>query len=103
MRWFWNGICLGIALTLTGCSESLAPPKRSGEPIGVQFMRTEPAFAGTAFRVLLDFESPGDLAFIGEGSSTQLDPAVAHTGGASLQIPAHTNGFVVKVNANLLT
>ncbi len=101
MRWIWNGVFLGIALTLAGCAASLAPPKRSGEPIGVQFMRTEPAFAGMAFRVLLDFESPGDLAFIGEGASVQLDPAVAHTGGASLQIPVGANGLTVKLNALL--
>ena len=90
-----------VGISISGCSESLSPPKRSGEPIGVQFIKTDSTFIGVPFRVLLDFESAGDLAFIGSGSATILDPAVSHTGNVSLQVPGHTGGFTVKLNALL--
>jgi hypothetical protein len=89
-----------IALVV-GCAKPLAPPVRSGEPVGVQLMRIEPAYVGTTFRVLCDFESPTDLAFIADCPSVRLDPQVAHTGLCSLQVPAGANGFTVKLAALL--
>ena len=71
----------------------IAPPVRTGEPIGVQLMHVEPMFAGSPFRVLLDFESPSDLAFIADHPTVTMDPQVAHTGRASLQVPAKSSGF----------
>ncbi len=94
-------LSLFLILAIPGCTESLAPPKRSGEPIGVQLIKAESSFVGTPFRVLLDFESLSDLTFVGNSSSTILDPAVAHTGNGSLQVSGHGDGFIVKLNALL--
>jgi hypothetical protein len=89
-----------LAITLVaGCTQPLAPPIRSGEPIGVQLMRTEPMFVGQPFRVLVDFESPSDLVFIGESAGAHVDTAVAHTGTASLRVPG--SAFTVKLPALL--
>lgn len=95
----FGSTAFAITIALSGCSESLAPPRRSGEPIGVQLIKMDSTFIGVPFRVLLDFESAGDLAFIGSGSGTVLDPAVAHTGNGSLQVPGGANGFGVKLGA----
>ena len=72
-------------------------------------MRVEPMFVGAPFRVLLDFESASDLAFVSSISASKLDPAVkldaevAHTGATSLQLPAGAKGrgFAVKLSALL--
>jgi hypothetical protein len=73
-------------------------------------MRAEPIFAGAPFRVLLDFESPSDLAFISiipnipidkDHPVYQLDREVAHTGLVSLQLPAGSDPFEVKLGALL--
>src|SRR5206468_1990885 len=69
--------------------------------IGVQFMRAEPSFVGAPFRILCDFESETDLAFIADAPAARVDPQVAHTGGASLRLPAGVNGFTLKL-ASLL-
>src|SRR5260221_13855390 len=92
-----------------GCTQSLPPPIRTGEPTGVQLMRIEPGFSGAPFRVLLDFESPSDLSFISDVSASKLDPVVmldsqvAHTGGVSLQGPggAPRHGLARKLPAVL--
>jgi hypothetical protein len=95
LKW-GSKVLIGVLSALvTGCgSQPLAPPVRSGEPIGVQLMRKEPRYSETPFRVLLDFESRNDLAFVSEPggaaageTSLRLDTQVAHTGAASLQIP----------------
>jgi hypothetical protein len=109
----WRSVAVFAAFlfALAGCTGQLAPPTRSGEPIGVQLMRAEPMFVGAPFRVLLDFESASDLAFVSTSSISKLDPVikldseVAHTGGASLQVPAGAkgSGFVVKLSALLPT
>jgi hypothetical protein len=100
-RWGGYRFYLFISAFLAGCARPLAPPVRSGEPVGVQLMRIEPGYVGTTFRVLCDFESATDLAFIGECPAAKLDPEVAHTGGASLQLPAGAGSFTVKL-ASLL-
>jgi hypothetical protein len=92
---------LTVLATIVGCSQPLAPPIRSGEPIGVQLMRAEPSFVGTSFRVLLDFESPTDLVFLSGASNAKLDSEVAHTGNSSLQIPSGSTGFTVKLSSLL--
>jgi hypothetical protein len=93
-------LILAIAF-VSGCSQPLAPPIRSGEPIGVQLMRSEPMFVGQPFRVLVDFESANDLVFIGECPTSRIDATVAHTGLASLQVSAGGGAFIVKLPALL--
>jgi hypothetical protein len=93
-------LILGVA-AVAGCSRPLAPPIRSGEPVGVQLMRTEPSFVGQAFRVLVDFESGTDFAFIADCPGGQIDPAVAHTGNSSLHVPPGAKPFVVKLSSLL--
>jgi hypothetical protein len=95
----WLGLCCAVV----GCAvgpRQLSPPIRSGEPIGVQIMRTEPSLVGTPFRVLIDFESDSDLAFLADGHSATRDPEVAHTGAASLRLPAGSS-VAVKLSAML--
>src|SRR5262249_19910 len=79
--------------------KALKPPVRSDERFGGQFMRAEPHFVGTPFRILVDFESESDLAFLSLGAA-KVDTAVAHTGNKSLQISAG-NAVTVKINAML--
>jgi hypothetical protein len=98
VRWGGHIVIGGLftGLFSSGCSQQpLTPPIRSGEPVGVQLMRKEPAFGEMPFRVLLDFESANDLAFIAEPAgmkatvegALRVDSQVAHTGAHSLQIP----------------
>src|SRR5947208_5648357 len=100
-RWRRRASLITLLTIIVGCSQPLAPPIRSGEPIGVQLMRAEPIYVGTPFRVLLDFESPDDLVFISGASSAKLDSQVAHTGNSSLQIPSGSTGFTIKLPAIL--
>src|SRR5260370_40187843 len=86
-RWSYCRSIAAFLATVVGCSQPLAPPVRSSEPIGVQLMRAEPVFVGTPFRVLLDFESQTDMAFIKDAGAAKIDREVAHTGAASLQVP----------------
>lgn len=101
VRWLalgWLG--LGCAAGCAVGPRQLSPPIRSGEPIGVQIMRAEPSLVGTPFRVLIDFESASDLAFLGDLDAAKRDAEVAHTGTASLHLPAGSP-VTVKLSALL--
>ena len=84
---------------LVGCTQEpgpLTPPKRTGEPIGVQFMRIQPVYNSIPFRILLDFESESDLAFIGGCAGAATNGEVAHTGLKCLKIPADCRSFTIR-------
>ncbi|HEY7119936.1 MAG TPA: hypothetical protein VH475_25330, partial [Tepidisphaeraceae bacterium] len=85
-------VCLTV---LCGCVENApsqgrsaapVPPPLATEPIGLQITRAEPRLAGVPFRVLLDFESPSDLAFCADRPQTST--AAAHTGQTALKLDA---------------
>jgi len=86
-----------MMLAVPGCAHGPPPAPRLGQPIGVQLMQTEAMFVGAPFRVLLDFESADDLAFITGCPSAHLDPSLAHTGKSSLQLPANIGHFSVRL------
>jgi hypothetical protein len=86
-----------IVLALSGCAHGPPHAPRLGQPIGVQLMQTEAMFVGAPFRVLLDFESEEDLAFISGCPSARLDSTVAHTGKTSLQLPPTAGHFSVRL------
>lgn len=91
-----------VALMLPACAPApLSPPVRSGEPIGVQLMRAEPAYVGTPFRVLLDFENADDTAFLAGAGGAKIDHEVAHTGGAALGVSGATHQATVKLSSLL--
>ena len=73
------------------------PPPLQGQPIGLQIQRLEPTLQGCPFRVLLDFESPDDLAFVAGDTLAQLDTHVAHTGTSSLRLEAGQRGFQIRL------
>lgn len=91
-------IAIGCAANTT-LPPSLDPPKRTTEPLGLQFMRIAPEFGAMPFRVVLDFEAETDLAFIGNAAGVGLSGVVAHTGMKSLAIPAECRSFTIKTAA----
>jgi hypothetical protein len=95
-----------LAGWLMGCQSSapspvVDPPLPPREPIGLQIQRACPHLQGQPFRVLLDFESPADLAFITGEPAAHLENRTAHTGSACLALPSSSGGFQVKL-ASLL-
>jgi hypothetical protein len=88
---------VAMMLVLLGCAHGPSAAPRLGQPIGVQLMRTESMFVGAPFRVLLDFESDDDRAFIAGCPSAHLDQALAHTGKSSLQLPPAAGHFSVRL------
>ncbi len=100
---FFGMALAGIGLAGCGAAPPLSPPVRTGEPVGVQLMRVEPGVVGLPFRVLLDFENANDTAFIADAGLAKVDREVAHTGGASLQIPGGAARVGVKLGALLPT
>jgi hypothetical protein len=76
-------ILLAAIPLITGCTPP-KPPPHVGEPLGLQMMRTEAQLTKYPFRILQQFESPVDLAFLQcEGPQPQLSPTKSHTGHSS--------------------
>jgi hypothetical protein len=90
-------ILLTIVL-FAGCAQPPKPPPHVGEPLGLQMMRTEAQLTKYPFRILQQFESPVDLAFLQcDGPQPQLSPTKAHTGHSSAIFDRGTSLAMVKL------
>jgi len=87
-------VCFLLFVTLS-CQP--IPPLHDGQPIALQIMHSDPQLKTANFRLLLDFESESDLAFIAAESPVCLDKHQAHTGYSSMMLPAGTAGFNIKI------
>jgi hypothetical protein len=105
-RWF--AFCLTATLMVACQQQSQPPPQvagppdppmRSGEPIGLQVQRVDDTLRGERFRVLLDFETPADTAFINGDPGVRIDTHAAHSGRGALAIGPTAKKFTVKLSS----
>ncbi len=91
-------VILLTIILITGCAQQPKPPPHVGEPLGLQMMRTEAQLTKYPFRILQQFESPVDLAFVEcNGPQPQLSPTRSHTGHSSAIFDRGTSIAVVKL------
>src|SRR6266513_2116733 len=91
-------VILLIIFFIAGCASRPKPPPHVGEPLGLQMMRTEAQLTKYPFRILQQFESPVDLAFLQcDGPQPQLSPTKSHTGHSSAIFDRWTSMAIVKL------